>query len=354
MSGVYYADYLKLDKLLSAQVPLARKNEATVHEETLFIITHQVYELWFKQILHELDSVRSLFSESGLRDQDISKVVARLHRVVEIQRLSVDQIKVLETMTPMEFLEFRDALVPASGFQSVQFRLIENKLGLKRRTEYGGAAYSSRLKPEHQALVSASETEPNLISLVDDWLARTPFLKSEEFAFWKEYRKAVEGILSREEAEIRQLPPASQSSQMKRLESTRANFAALFDRTAHEKLVAEGKRRFSFEAMKAALLILLYRDEPVFQMPFRMLHNLADIDEWMSTWRVRHSEMVFRMIGNKMGTGGSSGHDYLRKTAEDHRIFFDIGNLSTFLISQSDLPELPEAFARSLGFHYQG
>ena len=106
------------------------------HDEMLFIIIHQIYELWFKQILFELDSVLEIFSKEDIQESRIGTAVSRLDRVIEIQKILIDQIHVLETMTPMDFLDFRDFLIPASGFQSVQFRLIENKLGLNKEDRY--------------------------------------------------------------------------------------------------------------------------------------------------------------------------------------------------------------------------
>lgn len=354
MSDIYYSEYLKLKQLLSAQAPESEKQGRPAHDETLFIVVHQVYELWFKQILHELDSIRQIFSEETLDDRDVSKVASRLYRITEIQRLTVDQIKILETMTPMDFLEFRDFIVPASGFQSVQFRLIENKLGLRLRNEYAASPYFDRLKPEDKAIVQTSEKEPSLVDGVDKWLSRTPFLNFGDFSFWEVYRGAVEKMLVDEEKKIRKQPKDLQPAHMKRLESNRKHFESLFDQQAHEKLVAEGKRRLSLEAMKAALLILLYRDRPVFHLPFEILNRLGEMDESFTTWRYRHAQMVFRMIGDKMGTGGSSGYEYLKATAERHRVFFDIGNLSTFLIPTSELPSLPIEVEQQMGFSYQG
>jgi tryptophan 2,3-dioxygenase len=127
---VYYRDYLQLDKILNAQVPLSAAQGTPGHDERLFIIIHQVYELWFKQIQHELDDVLDIFSKEYIDEKQIGIAVSRLRRITEIQKVLVDQLNVLETMTALDFLEFRHLLSPASGFQSVQFREIENKLGV--------------------------------------------------------------------------------------------------------------------------------------------------------------------------------------------------------------------------------
>ena len=146
--NVYYSDYLKLDKLLNSQILMSEKNGYKAHDEMLFIIVHQTYELWFKQIIHEIDLVISLFSQKTIDESDVSNSVRHLNRIIEIQKILIDQIRVLETMTAMDFLEFRDYLFPSSGFQSSQFRLIENKLGLKNdlRVSYGNKDYKEVMK----------------------------------------------------------------------------------------------------------------------------------------------------------------------------------------------------------------
>ena len=123
-----YRNYLNLDVLLNAQKLISEKRVKTAHDEMLFIITHQVYELWFKQILFEIESIFEVFHAKVIDESQVGIAVSRLHRINEIIQLLIDQIKILETMTPMDFLEFRDLLTPASGFQSGQFRQIENKI----------------------------------------------------------------------------------------------------------------------------------------------------------------------------------------------------------------------------------
>jgi len=126
----------------------------------------------------------------------------------------------------------------------------------------------------------------------------------------------------------------------------------LFDEKRHDKLVAEGLRRLSFKATLAALFISLYRDEPILRNPFQFLVQLEDVDELLATWRYRHALMVHRMIGAKVGTGGSSGHKYLMSTVEKHRIFPDLFNIATYLIPRSALPDLPKDLKKQLGFYY--
>jgi tryptophan 2,3-dioxygenase len=139
---------------------------------------------------------------------------------------------------------------------------------------------------------------------------------------------------------------------LQELKLNEENFLALLDEPKHNELVERRKRRLSHKATQAALLIELYRDEPILHLPFRLLTVLMDIDENFTTWRYRHALMVHRMIGNKIGTGGSTGYNYLKATVDKYKVFVDLFNLSTFLIPRSKLPALPEEVRRNLGFYY--
>ena len=193
---VYYHSYLQLDKILGAQRPLsatADKPEGE-HDEMLFLIIHQTFELWFKQVLHEISAVIGIFSQDRVEDTESARCLHHLGRVCAILRLAVAQFDVLETLTPVDFMTFRDALFPASGFQSMQFRLLENRLGMdpSRRLQYQNAAYHTMLQPEHAAAVLAAERGPTLFSAIERWLERTPFVRLASFDFLAEYRAAVE------------------------------------------------------------------------------------------------------------------------------------------------------------------
>ena len=352
---VYYGEYLGLERLLSSQRPLSRVKGKPAHDEMLFIITHQAYELWFKQILHELDAVLADFSGNVVREDRVPAAVAHLTRVVKIQNLLVDQLDVLETMTPLDFLDLRDALTPASGFQSFQFRLLELKLGLSdtRRVRYEESPYFKRLTPAHRKLVLDAAKGESLFTLVERWLERTPFTRFEGFDFWRDYRKAVKAMLAHDEETIRlnpSLTPADRARELEALEGTRASFEAVLDPARYERLRAEAGWRLSHKALLSALFIQLYRDRPILNGPFRLLEKLVEVDEQFGIWRHRHALMVLRMIGKKIGTGGSSGHQYLAKAASSHKVFGDLFNLSTFLIPRSALPPLPAKAARKLGF----
>ncbi len=352
---LYYGEYLKLGQILDAQQLESSAKGETAHDEMLFIIIHQVYELWFKQILWELDDVARIFNADIIDERDIGRAVKRLERVVEIQKVLVQQIDVLETMTPLDFLDFRDLLIPASGFQSAQFRIVENRLGMRPedRVTYANVRYSYRLSEDDRERVEATESGGSLFLLVEKWLERTPFLVAGEFNFWQAYRSAVDNMFAADMELVSahtMLTDEAKEAQLRTLKESASRFDALFDENEYAKLQARGVFRLSRKAFMAALLINVYRDQPILHFPYRLLSLLVDIDEQFSNWRYRHALMVMRMIGTKVGTGGSSGHDYLRNVAIKHRIFSDFSGLSSFLIPRSDLPELPSDVARNMGF----
>ena len=354
---VHYTDYLKINDLLNCQSPKSDEYNQHAHDEMLFIIIHQVYELWFKQILHEFDSVIDMFHRETVDENNIGIAVSRLDRVIEIQKILVDQIKVLETMTPLDFLDFRNFLVPASGFQSYQFRLIENKMGLKpdQRLDYNKHPYHTRFPENQQKELKKLEEQNSLFQLVERWLERTPFLELHDFKFLEDYKRSVNRMLDSDREIILNNPILSEDEkkiQLEMLDGTYQNFNSIFDETEHNKLIQSGHRRLSYRATLAALFINLYRDHPILHLPFKLLSTLVEIDENFNLWRYRHSLMVLRMIGKKIGTGGSSGHQYLKQTAEKYKIFDDLFNLSTFLIPRHELPPLPESLTKSLAFYY--
>ncbi len=350
-----YGSYLRLSDLLDCQSPESERLGKPAHDELLFIVTHQTYELWFKQILHELDATLAIMADTPVAERDVGRALKALERIVTILRVVIGQIDILETMTPLDFLEFRDLLAPSSGFQSAQFRAIENKLGMQRgrRLTYNASAYEAALPAAERARAVGPEGEASLFDRIDAWLSRTPFVRLREFDFWRVYRDQVEAMLAGDEAIIRRSHadnPAALAAQLATLEGTRREFETVFEPAAYEAARAAGQRRLSHEAFLAGLMISLYRDEPILQTPFRLITTLIEIDEAMSLWRYRHMQMVSRMIGSKIGTGGSSGQDYLRRTVDAHRVFADLFNLSTYLLPRSRLPALPESVAGELGF----
>jgi len=355
---IHYHSYLQLDKILGAQKLRSEElDQNPAHEEMLFIIIHQAYELWFKQIMHELTSVIQMFKNDNVDESNLGTAVGRLNRVIEILKLLVQQIRVLETMTPLDFLDFRNYLFPASGFQSFQFRMVEVMLGLKteKRLTYHGQHYASVFPEQQQKQLDDIEQAGTLFEVVEAWLERTPFLEFKDFNFLEHYKASVERMLEKERAAIKAsayLTEKEIEMRLTMLGSTDTYFESVLDKTTHKKMMEEGSLRISHKATVAALLINLYRDEPILHNPFNLLMCLVDIDELLTTWRYRHAQMVLRMLGRKVGTGGSSGHDYLHATAVKHHIFTDLHNISTLLIPRSELPELPENVKRELGFHF--
>ena len=335
----YYGDYLGVERLLELQKPLSlREGKLIAHDEMLFIIVHQAYELWFKQILHELQACAEVLSKPAADDDgpDMNVVVHRLKRVVEIWKLLNHQVDVLETMTPLDFLEFREKLHGASGFQSRQFRQIEALLGLRmenrfrpeyyKHTELGG--FNQRDFEE----ISEFEKQPTLLHMVERWLARMPFFDERfwpgESPFWQRYRVLFEQSLS-ERDDTKDLL---------------GKFDDIFFKT--------GWGDFSPDSLRAALFIMLYRDEPLFRLPFALLNALIEIDEQLANFRYRHLQMVRRMIGTRVGTGGSSGEQYLQGAVNKNYVYKELAGVITFLIERRNLPALPQRLRKALRFSF--
>jgi tryptophan 2,3-dioxygenase len=342
---ITYGSYLALDTILSAQHPESAAHGVDAHDEMLFIIVHQTYELWFKQILHELDRVQADFAETPMEDWRLGRIVRSLGRIREILKLGVAELDVLETMTPQDFLDFRGLLSSSSGFQSLQFRLIETRLGLSaaRRLLYEGKTVESDMTAPERAAFDAAAAAASLRDQLAAWLARTPFLSGETYAFRAAYREAVIAMLRRE----RQRAAAEhQDVEAAAIDTAARAFAAIFEPGEDAGWTMPAK------AVEAALFITVYRDRPALHMPHALLAALMDIDEAMALWRHRHALMVERMIGMRAGTGGSSGHEYLSRTAREHRVFADLFRLSTYLIPRADLPPVPPEIERKMAFVY--
>jgi tryptophan 2,3-dioxygenase len=241
---VTYSSYLELDALLSLQRPLSDGPE---HDETLFIVIHQVYELWFKELLHELDYLEVLLAR-----HDTTRALHTLKRVLTILKVVVAQIDVLETMTPLEFLSFRERLESGSGFQSFQFRELEFLLGLKSQPAI------DRYPPgPHRERLERRMAAPTI------WDA---FLR---------YLAAAGAAVPREQLERDVRRPVEPSPELQ------------------------------------GALIEVYRKDPVIAS---LCERLVDLDEGLQEWRYRHVKMVQRTIGTKRGTGGSAGAAYLMTT----------------------------------------
>jgi tryptophan 2,3-dioxygenase len=356
-----YYDYLHLDKLLSSQVP---KSEA--HHEFFFIVIHQVYELWFSAILRELDSVMETFKDGevevikegvskpkGIDEQEIAVMVSKLNRIIEILKLLVAQIRVMETLTPLDFLDFRDQLLPASGYDSLQFRMIEVKLGLRlvdgrtdvfkqhgfpHKEKFDGNKFA---EAQLEALTDANQNR-SLFDYMESWLERTPFVQPEGMGSWFE-------------PEFKNIPKPDEASVRDAIEKMQE----IFDAGNYEIFVKEFQDRkgMSHAAFLAALFIHLYRDKPILQQPHRLLEALKEVDELFTVWRHWHSSMVMRMIGQKPGTAGyektvtqpeekpasadgTYGYKYLEGTRA-YRFFPELARVSTYMIPRRYLPDIP-------------
>jgi tryptophan 2,3-dioxygenase len=246
--AVTYASYLKIADLLSLQVERSSGPDGPEHDELLFIVIHQVYELWFKQLRHELRAVQGAM-ETG----DTDRALHLLNRVLKILKTLVAQVDVLETMTPLQFLSFRDRLDSASGFQSAGFREIEAMLGSR---DPGAAAAQPKGSAPRRA-VEAAQAAPSVWASFLDYLSERG-------------HPVPDDVIAREATST----------------------------TEPDERVQE-------------ILIAVYHDDPDAAL---VAERLVDLDEGIQEWRYRHVKMVERTIGTKRGTGGSSGVEYLRST----------------------------------------
>ncbi|MDI9319772.1 MAG: tryptophan 2,3-dioxygenase family protein [Phycisphaerales bacterium] len=334
---VYYSEYLQLEKILNAQILESSKAGIKADDEMLFIIIHQSYELWFKLVLHEIDIVANIFRQSEIPNNspDIFNAVHRIKRVCKILELCVHKMSIIETMTPLDFLDFRDLLRPASGFQSIQFKIIEAKLGLAYDNRFGKSYYLSQLNTKDIEQVKQAESDESLLVLINRWLERMPFTEDKKYwqelgveSFWDIYSIAyAESLNEHEKGNI-------------------TTFNKLFINP--EEYPKD--RSFSMVANRSALFIMLYRDYPMLHLPFELVSSLLEIDQLLSMWRHRHIHMVQRTIGKRVGTGGSTGADYLKSAADSHYIFKEMAELTSFLLPRNLLPSLPQPLQKDLRF----
>lgn len=253
---VTYQTYLRVPELLTLQTPLSDGPE---HDELLFITIHQVYELWFQQLLHEMAALQVAL-ESG----DTARALGLLHRLRQVVKTCVAQVDVLETMTPLQFQSFRSRLSSASGFQSAQFREVEAVLGRRDVAGAGEESGTGMAMAEHLTPGSPERRR------VEDAMARRSLWDS-ALRYWASRGHVIpDEILHRDPA------------------------------TPYEP----------HEGVQEAL-IAMYRGDDQGRM---VAESLTDIDEGIAEWRYRHVMMVQRTIGHRAGTGGSSGVGYLRST----------------------------------------
>ena len=280
-SSVHYINYLALDKILDAQNTLSGDGKSAAHEEMLFIIIHQTYELWFKQMLHELESAMDLFKQEKIDEDNVGLIVGRMDRVNKIMTTLVGQLDILETMTSLDFLEFRNHLSPASGFQSHQFRQIEVMLGLKieKRHQFGGCPYHAQFQGEKKEAILSLENNDSFFSLVEKWLERIPFLNMKGFDFISKYEDAINNMLEEEIAiiESADLTDEDKSLRIRMIDENRKYFKRVLDENIHNQAIEDGETQLSYKATMSALLINLYRDQPILHLPYKMLRSLVEL-----------------------------------------------------------------------------
>lgn len=268
-TGKTYGEYLKVPELLALQQP---QSEPVHHDEMLFIIIHQAYELWFKQILHEMESTRE-----SMRNGKILRASHTMKRVHAIMELLVKQIHILETMTPAEFLQFRDKLNPASGFQSLQFREVEFLAGLK-----------------NERYLKSFKSQPDLLERLTARLEE-PSLRETYFSLLKDLGYP--------------LPDAVPTQLREELD------AATEDK-AHGQVMAS--------------LIEIYQNPDNNLALYLLSETFVEFDLQLDLWREHHVRVVERSIGFKRGTGGSTGVGYLQSTT-GRRCFPYLWDVRTYL-----------------------
>jgi len=247
---ITYGGYLHLDALLSAQQPLSQPPH---HDEMLFIVQHQVSELWMKLLIHELQAALA-----HLRADDVDACLKILARVKQVQRQLFEQWAVLETLTPSEYLEFRDVLGPSSGFQSLQYRKIEFLLGNKNADMLKVFAHDPAAQQELRAVLEA----PSLYDEFLRYLARRGH--------------AVPG----------------------------------------ELLQRDWTRPYQRSTALLPVLKRIYEERADCWPEYHLCEQLVDMEESFQLWRFRHMKTVERIIGHRRGTGGSSGVSFLKKALE--------------------------------------
>jgi tryptophan 2,3-dioxygenase len=320
-----YWDYLKLLPLLELQGGLDGDDSRVSEDELHFIVVHQVFELWMKLVLRELRMARDRLVAEWVPERHLPHIVRHLRRVIEIFKLSIDSFAVLETLTPQDFLAFRKKLGESSGFQSFQMREMEVLLGWQfwdRPVDpVSEIAASAGATPRGASIVAGlkqARSEPTLREALVNWLSRTP----------------IQGSLPKQpgdEAAVREFAMEYQRV----LSNYDPALAAEFPR-----FVKGEKSDPAAERARIGLLFIeSYRDLPLLSWPYVLIESVVEMEEQLVLWRTRHARMVERMIGRRMGTGGSAGFSYLDATTQ-HRIFGELWAVRTLLLPRDRVPEL--------------
>jgi len=346
-----YWNYIKVEELLAIQNGSAGDESELSNEEVLFITVHQIHELWFKLVLRDLSSTRDLFLLDVVPETSLATATRSLRRSSRVLRFAADHFGLVETMTTRDFLDFRDKLSPASGYQSAQFREIELLLGLKaeERIPFGeDTTWLDVLREEDGSHSPASrrvearmQEKATLKSAVEGWLYRTPIdgSKPDQAGDEQSVRQFLEQFLTkhaeemdaaRSHARFPTLTPRDLGRLERRFEGEK--------QSARDFLLCEDPRQRRLRA--SMLFVESYRELPLLAWPREILDLLIDIEQAWLIFRQRHARMVERMIGRRIGTGGSDGVGYLDETALRYRVFPDLWQIRTILVRTKQIPEL--------------
>ncbi len=344
-----YGGYLRLEELLALQDGPEGYAPPPSNDELHFIIVHQAFELWFKLVLRELKEARQRLLKPKVEESAIPVIVGHLERVSEIFRLLADQWKVMETLSPQDFLAFRDRLGTSSGFESWQMRELEVLLGLEQEQRVGGMDPLSHMKKladegkvSQQVLQAFEETnsQPSLNDALNAWLARTPIHgsspeSSDDASIVMNYvQRHLDAMKAHGEEVIAHMVSIGHG--------TEASIRPRIEAGVH------GAKQFLMEngqpvRSRAGLLFIeSYRDLPLLSWPRRLVDSFVELEQAMLLFRTHHARMVERMIGRRMGTGGSSGVDYLDATTK-YRVFVDLWAVRTLLVKRDALPPVEAA-----------
>lgn len=357
-----YWDYLNLPELLNLQNGLDPDESNVSIDELHFITVHQVYELWFKLIIRSLRLARDRLAEPRVDEETIPYVVHHLRRVNTTLDLMVRQWRVVETLAPQDFLAFRDKLVPASGFQSFQMRVVECLMGLdeSKRIRYGKIEPLDHIRKLSEtspggavawSMLSAAREELSILGALNQWLHRTPIQGSQpgDAGDAQVVDRFLEAYLDR----MNDKHTVQLDAMIARLgEDHRPHLTERFDdiRGAARTFlfgddVIEQERAKARRIRAAVLFIESYRELPLLSWPRLLCDVVVEMEEQMLLFRHGHARMVERVIGRRVGTGGSSGVNYLDKTGQ-YRVFRDLWAIRTVLLPADQLPALerPEVY----------
>tara|TARA_B100000282_G_scaffold161156_1_gene116375 strand:- start:301 stop:1395 length:1095 start_codon:yes stop_codon:yes gene_type:complete len=354
-SRITYGNYLRLDEMLNLQEGPVDYSPLPCNNEKHFIIVHQVFELWFKLVLTELKEVHKMMSSEHIDERSMPIIVHHLKRVSAVFNLMSQQWKVMETLTPQDFLSFRDRLGTSSGFESWQLRQIEIILGLEQQQRDAGMdplehmeklANEGKISSVVLAEFNSVIESPSLYELLKKWLCRTPvngsFLGDDDddaviSSYVNSHLAAMNSHSEMVISHFESIGHGDESTLRGRLDKSLAN--------AEEFLRPSGV----VDRSRVGLLFIeSYRELPLLSWPRVMIDSFVEMEESILLFRNSHARMVERMIGKRMGTGGSSGVDYLDATLK-YRIFVDLWTVRTILVRRDLLPDVanPEYYGFS-------